>query len=67
MIFGFCRKPYPDEVLYGYVCSVFRQNGFRNVQQINDFIGFGKITADYAVGLPFLKERIGNVSFPNVD
>ena len=67
MIFGFCRKPYPDELLYGYVCSVFRQNGFRNVQQINDFIGFGKITADYAVGLPFLKERIGNVTFPDVD
>ena len=67
MILACCREPYSDETLYSYICSLFRRIGFKTVAQINAFLGFGSIYADYAIGLPFMKERIGNVTFPEVD
>lgn len=66
MFLGWCRKPYPDELLYGYVCSVFRKNGFHDLKQINKAIN-GKIDIGFAVGLPFIHECIENATFPNVD
>ena len=67
MILGFCRKPYPDELLYGYVYSIFRQNGFRSPMDIVLFGVCRKIMPEYAIGLPFLKASIDNVTFPDVD
>ena len=67
MMFGFCREPFQDELLYGYVSSVFQANGYRTMEVVNKIMGFGRIGVDYAVGLPFLKERIVNRMFPNVD
>ena len=67
MMFGFCREPFQDELLYGYVSSVFQANGYRTMEVVNKIMGFGRIGVDYAVGLPFLKERIVNRMFPDVD
>lgn len=67
MILGFCRKPYPDELLYGYIYSIFLANGYSNMAQILHAIGTGKIGVNYAVGLPFIAESIINVTFPTIE
>ncbi len=67
MFLGWCRKPYSDELLYGYICSVFRQNGYRDMAQINESIEDGKIGANYAIGLPFIRDKIENSMFPSIE
>lgn len=67
MYLGWCREPYPDELLYGYICCIFRKNGYHNIAQINQAIKVGKIGVNNAVGLHFISDLIENKTFPDVE
>ena len=67
MMLGVCRRPYPDELFYGYVRDVFRVNGFTSMQAIDDFIECGHIRVNSSTGLTVICDRMNNPTFPDVE
>ncbi len=65
MKLAFCREPYPDELLYGYVCNVFEKNGRKSLEILpNSFNAHVRIVNSR--GLTGLCENIENVTFPDI-
>ena len=67
MMLGVCRRPYPDELFYGYVRDVFRVNGFTSMQAIDDFIECGHIRVNSSTGLTVICDRMNNPTFPDIE
>ena len=65
MMLGVCRRPYPDELFYGYVRDVFRANGFTSMQAIDDFIECGHIRVNSSTGLAVICDMMNNPTFPD--
>lgn len=65
MILGYSRRPYADELLYGYIHDIFYKNGFSTMNDVDQLVG-GHIRVGCTTALPVVCERIGNVTFPDV-
>lgn len=71
MMLGVCRRPYPDELFYGYVRTIFQKNGFRTISEVDRILGNGldnvHIRINYPTGLSKICDVVENVTFPNIE
>ena len=66
MMLGICRRPYPDELFYGYVYDIFKVNGFTTMGDVDAIIGCGHIRVNSSTGLAFICDLIQNSTFPDI-
>lgn len=71
MMLGVCRKPYPDELFYGYVRDIFQKNGFRTMEEVDRILGDGlgnvHVRINYPTGIAKICDEIENVTFPDAE
>lgn len=71
MMLGACRKPYPDELFYGYVRAVFQKNGFRTMGEVDKILGGGldnvHVHINYPTGISKICDMVKNVTFPDAE
>lgn len=65
MILGYCRKPYEDELLYGYIHDLFLKNGFYTMADVDRLLN-SHVRVNYTTALPFVCDAVRNVTFPDV-
>ena len=66
MMLGVCRRPYPDELFYGYVYDIFKVNGVTTMGDVDAIIGCGHVRVNSATGLAFICDLIQNSTFPDI-
>lgn len=67
MILGVCRRPYPDELFYGYMRDIFKTNKFALMMDVDNFIECGHIRVNSPTGLAVICDMIKNPTFPDIE
>ena len=66
MLLGFCRRPYEDELFFGYIQDIFYKNGFVTMKAIHNFFGCGYVRIYGSTGLAVMCDLIENQTFPSI-
>ena len=65
MIFPYCRKPYSDELWYGYIYDMFRKCGYKNLLDVEEVLG-AHIRICYPSNIARVCDRVENKFFPDM-